>query len=63
MFSIIIILRRSERPHSRRVGAAQERRQRQREVERWSDAVVVGEEEWSRAHGRIAQGQWRKLRQ
>ena len=49
------------RPHSRRIGAAQEWRQRQREDEWWRDAVVVGEGERSRAHGRVAQGQWRQM--
>ena len=49
------------RPHSRRDGAAQEWRQRQREDESWRDAVVSGEGGRSRAHGRVAQGQWRQL--
>ena len=48
-------------PHFRRDGAAQERRQRQREDESWQDAVVVGAVERARTHGRVAQGQWRKL--
>ena len=48
------------RSHSRRDGAAQEWRQRQREAQQWRDTVVIGEEVRSRAHGRVAQGQWRK---
>ena len=46
------------RSHSRRVGPAQEWRQRQREDERWRDAVIDCEEVRSRAHYRVAQGQW-----
>ena len=49
------------RPHSRRDVAAQEWRQRQREGDRWRDTVVIGEEVRSRAHGRVARGQWRKV--
>ena len=29
--------------------------------DRWRDTVVGGQEVWSRAHGRAAQGQWRQM--
>ena len=49
-------------PHSRRDVAAQEWRQCQREDKQWLDAVVVGEGERSRAHGRAAQSQRREMK-
>ena len=36
--------------------------QRQREGDRWSDAVVDCERSGSLAHGRVAQGEWRKVK-